>query len=62
VLKSLELGWYADYQQYETIRKLRADFSNIFQASLPALHHWKVMGGGQSQAGSYRLPLQVALV
>jgi hypothetical protein len=45
VLKSRELGRYADYQQYETIRKLRASFSNIFQASLPALHHWKVMGG-----------------
>jgi hypothetical protein len=35
VLKSREAGLYTDFQQYETIRKLRAGFSNIYQASLP---------------------------
>jgi hypothetical protein len=34
LLKSLEPGRYHnDYQQFETIRKLRAGFSNIFMAS-----------------------------
>jgi hypothetical protein len=47
VLKSREPGRYASYQQYETIRKLRAGFSNLYQASLPAQDQWKVMGGGQ---------------
>ena len=33
VLKSSEPGRYASYQQYETIRKLRAGYSNLYQAS-----------------------------
>jgi hypothetical protein len=34
LLKSREPGRYAPYQQFETIRKLRAGFSNVFMASL----------------------------
>ncbi len=49
VLKSREAGRYADYQQYETIRKLRAGFSNIYQASLPAVDHLKIMGGDKAK-------------
>jgi hypothetical protein len=49
ILKSREPGRYADYQQYETIRKLRAGFSNVYQASLPALSHFKVMGGDNAK-------------
>ncbi len=34
LMKTLELGWYnAQYQQVETVRKLRAAFSNLYMAS-----------------------------
>jgi hypothetical protein len=33
VLKSMEPGRYDSYQQYETIRKLRAAYSNLYMAS-----------------------------
>jgi hypothetical protein len=46
LLKSREPGRYAPYQQHATIQKLHAGFSNLYQASLPTLEHWKVMGGG----------------
>jgi hypothetical protein len=34
VLKSRTPGHYAHYQQFETIRKLRAGYSNVFMASV----------------------------
>ncbi len=35
LLKSLEPGWHhASHQQFETIRKLRAVYSNVYMASL----------------------------
>jgi hypothetical protein len=49
VLKSREAGRYADYQQYETIRKLRAGYSNIYQASLLGMSHLKIMGGDKAK-------------
>jgi hypothetical protein len=49
LLKSLSPGRYEGYQQYETIRKLRAGFSNVFQASLAGGDSFKTMGGGQSE-------------
>jgi len=45
LLKSLRPGKYDSYQQYETIRKLRAGFSNIFQASLIGTASLRSMGG-----------------
>jgi len=45
LLKSLHPGRYEAYQQYETIRKLRAGFSNVFQASLTGSASYRTMGG-----------------
>jgi hypothetical protein len=53
LLKSLQPGRYEPYQQYETIHKLRAGFSNIFQASPLGANSFKTMGGGQSEDEFY---------
>jgi hypothetical protein len=45
LLKSLRPGRYDSYQQYETIRKQRTDFSNIFQALLLGTDSWQSIGG-----------------
>jgi hypothetical protein len=45
LLKSLSPRGYEGYQQYETIRKLWAGFSNVFQASLAGGDSFKTMGG-----------------
>ena len=46
LLKSLEPGRYnQDYQQYETIRKLRAGYSNLCMASVVGTSSLHTMGG-----------------
>jgi hypothetical protein len=46
LLKSLEPGRYnQDYQQYETIRKLRGGYSNLYMASLVGTSSLQTMGG-----------------
>jgi len=45
LLKSLQPGRYESYQQYETIRKLRAGFTNIFHSSLLGTGSLRSMGG-----------------
>jgi hypothetical protein len=45
LLKSLSPGRYEAYQQYETIRKLRAGYSNVFQASVAGAGSYKTLGG-----------------
>ncbi len=45
IIKSRAAGRYADYQQYESIRKLRAGFSNVFMASVLGNDSLRTMGG-----------------
>jgi hypothetical protein len=46
LLKSLEPGKYSkDHQQFETIRKLRAGFSNIYMASVEGASSLRTVGG-----------------
>jgi len=49
LLKYLEPGRYATTQQYETIRKLRAGFSNVYLASVPGLASLRLTGGDKPQ-------------
>jgi hypothetical protein len=47
LLKSLEPGKYhASYQQFETVRKLRAGFANIYMASVEGVSSLRTVGGG----------------
>lgn len=46
LIKSLEPGRYAKtYQQFETIRKLRAAYSNMHMSSLEGLSSLRTVGG-----------------
>jgi hypothetical protein len=45
VLKSRDPGRYADYQQFETIRKLRSGFSNVYMASSIGVASLRTIGG-----------------
>jgi hypothetical protein len=45
VMKSMEPGKYAFHQQFETIRKLRAAYSNVFMASLAGTGSLTTVGG-----------------
>jgi hypothetical protein len=46
LLKSLEPGRYSkEYQQFETIRKLRAGYSNIYMASVEGVTSLRTVGG-----------------
>jgi hypothetical protein len=45
LLKSREPGRYAEHQQFESIRKLRAGYSNIFMASLSGDESLRSVGG-----------------
>jgi len=45
VLKSMEPGRYDAYQQYETIRKLRAAYSNLYMASREGSNSLRSFGG-----------------
>ncbi len=48
-LKSTEPGRYADHQQFETIRKLRAGFHNVYMASVPGATSLREVGGDRSK-------------
>jgi hypothetical protein len=50
LLKSLEPGRYSPrYQQFETVRKLRAGFSNIYMASREGVHCLHTVGGDKAK-------------
>jgi hypothetical protein len=49
VMKSLEPGKYASHQQFETIRKLRAAYSNAFMASLAGTGSLWTVGGDRAK-------------
>ncbi len=49
VLKSLEPGKYSNFQQFKTIRKLRAGFSNIYMSSLDGCGSLRTMGGERAK-------------
>jgi len=49
VMKSLEPGKYAAHQQFETIRKLRAAYSNAFMASLAGTNSLRTVGGDRAK-------------
>jgi len=49
VMKSLEPGKYATHQQFETIRKLRAAYSNAFMASLAGTGSLRTVGGDRAK-------------
>jgi hypothetical protein len=45
ILKSTDKGRYAPYQQFETIRKLRAGFTNTYMSSLVGSTNFHTVGG-----------------
>jgi hypothetical protein len=48
LLKSMEPGRHSkNYQQFETIRKLRAGYFNIFMTSQDGVPSLRTMGGGK---------------
>jgi hypothetical protein len=49
VLKSRTPGQYAHYQQFETIRKLRAGYSNVFMASVGGVQSLRTVGGERAK-------------
>jgi hypothetical protein len=49
VWKSRGKGCYADYQQFETIRKLRAGYTNLFKASIPGTAELHTLGGDMAK-------------
>jgi len=49
LLKSRQPGRYANYQQFETLRKLRAGFSNVFMASSASQGSLRLMGGDKAK-------------
>jgi hypothetical protein len=50
MLKSLEPGRYSpQYQQFETVRKLRADFSNNYMASCEGASCLRSVGGDRAK-------------
>jgi len=49
VMKSLEPGKYASHQQFETIRKLHAAYSNVFMASLAGTGSLRTVGGDRAK-------------
>jgi hypothetical protein len=49
VLKSLDPGRYADHQQFESIRKMRATFSNIFMSSKRGTDSLRSFGGDRAK-------------
>jgi hypothetical protein len=59
LLKSLEPGRYHDsYQQFETIRKLRAGFSNIYGVSLEGTSCLRTVGGDHIKHSLAHSPTQ----
>jgi hypothetical protein len=49
VLKSRDPGRYADYQQFETVRKLRSAFSNVYMASPVGVQSLRTVGGDKAK-------------
>jgi hypothetical protein len=49
VLKSLDPGRYAQYQQFKSIRKLRSTFSNIYMASVSGTNSLLSFGGDRAK-------------
>ena len=45
ILKSREPGRYAEYQQFESIRKLRAGFTNVYMTSVSGTESLRTVGG-----------------
>ncbi len=58
LIKSRDPGRYADYQQFESIRKLRAGFSNVFLASLTGTASLRSMGGDKAKQFFTNYPTQ----
>jgi hypothetical protein len=52
LIKSREPGQYANYQQFESIRKLRASFSNVFLTSMSGTTSLCSMGGTKPSSSS----------
>ncbi len=50
LLKSLEPGKYNEhYEQFETIRKLRASYSNLYMASVEGVSSMRTVGGDRAK-------------
>lgn len=49
IMESLEPGKYAGYQQFESIRKLHASFSNIYMAPFEGFQSFRSSGGEVSK-------------
>jgi hypothetical protein len=49
ILKSLDPGWYNSFQQFESIRKLRATYSNVYMASLVGGDSLRSFGGDRAK-------------
>jgi len=49
LLKSRQPGRYASYQQFETLRKLRAGFSNVFMTSVLGQESLRLVGGDRAK-------------
>lgn len=59
LMKSLEPGRYnADFQQFETVRKLRAGFSNIYMASYEGVSSARTVGGDRVKHHLTQSPTQ----
>jgi hypothetical protein len=57
LIKSLEPGRYSKtYQQLETIRKLRAAFSNLHMSSLEGVNSLRTVGGESAKMSLTLLP------
>ncbi len=60
VLKSLEPGCYVSHQLFETIRKLRAGFSNMYMSSLEGSNNMRMVGGDRAKYQVTHNPTQFA--
>ncbi len=49
LLKSRETGRYAEYQQFESIRKLRAGFTNVYMTSVVNMDSLRTVGGDKAK-------------
>ena len=50
LLKSLESGVHSkDYQQFETIRKMRATYSSLYMAGVGGIESWRTHGGDKAK-------------
>jgi hypothetical protein len=58
LLKSTDLGQYANYQQFESIRKLHTAYSNIFMASKEGSESYRTFGGDKHKYYLTKSPTQ----